>query len=57
MGPKTGFAPTVRVTIYLRVSSQLPVFLAMVFDQYFADIMAPAYPACSASSIALVFAS
>jgi hypothetical protein len=56
MGPETGFAPTVRVTIYLRVSSQLSV-LAMVFDQYFADIMALAFPACSASFIALVFAS
>jgi hypothetical protein len=56
MGPETGFAPTLRVTIYLRVSNQLPVFLVMVFDQYFADIMVPACLACSVSSIALVFA-
>lgn len=56
MGPETGFAPTLRVTIYLRVSSQLPI-PAMVFDQYLPDIMALAFPACSASFLVLVFAS
>ena len=48
MGPETGFAPTLRVTIYLRVSNQLPVFLVMVF------IFHRYYGACVPSLLSII---